>query len=886
MKNASRPANASAVWPLPAAFLLISACAVESPVPPTAIDQTERSVVYGEDDRTEVYAHADERLREIARRSVAAMFDLRTLDQSDPRDVQVRAGTLAEGLNLCSGERFGDQLRGASCSGTLIDDDLILTAGHCITNRSCPRRAFVFDWYYEREGQLANINADDIYLCDEIVARIQHPTSSDYALVKLDRPVGPNRVPAEVRRIDEPLAVGTPVTMIGYPSGVPAKIDSGGQVVEPGGARMTVFQATVDAFGGNSGSGVFDAAGRVVGVLVRGEPDYIRQGRCQRVAVLDEDRGDAGNAEDIVYVARALEALCATGWQSDPLCGDWGGTWCYACEETRQCLPEWSCIGWDDTPEVRFCAPPCMSDDDCRLDHKCTARGYCEPGRKDGCRGPDVWSFDGCGRPVLRLEECGPDRYCRDAMCVPRAAGDTCATAIPLASVTQAVEGTLAPGFAGDYAGSCGGIGADAVYAIEIEESTAVTALVSGFDSVLYLRATCEDAPSELACDDDSRPPGNRGSRLAADLEPGIHYLIVDAFDADAGDYTLGLSFGAQCPDFCPPNSLRCGIRGPEACEADLSGCWSWVPRPLCPSGTRCLRGECVDPGEGDRCDTASVLVAESQRLEGDLSGVYGDDLLGSCGGDGPDRVFELEIERDSRLVATVRGYEAVLYLRERCGSSLTEMACSASFPTRDGELSAHIEVDLAVGRYALILDAVDENVGPYELDIELTRRCEDACVADQRRCVGEGVEACAPGATGCTEWSKTRPCEPGEICREGACETVCEDECALEEGVCATGDARRACGPGASGCLAWQHPEPCPQAQRCVAGACVTPDAAGIHDASVDATPDAIVEPDAEGRDDGGGCDCRIGGRGRPDPMALGLVVGLGWLATRRRPY
>jgi hypothetical protein len=72
--------------------------------------------------------------------------------------------------------------------------------------------------------------------------------------------------PATVRS----LARGTPVTMLGFGDGLPLKIDTGGVVVSTGGS---LFQATVDAFAGNSGSGVF--VGRsLVGMLSSGAPDF------------------------------------------------------------------------------------------------------------------------------------------------------------------------------------------------------------------------------------------------------------------------------------------------------------------------------------------------------------------------------------------------------------------------------------------------------------------------------------------------------------------------------------------------------------------------------------------------------------------------------------
>ena len=42
-----------------------------------------------------------------------------------------------------------------------------------------------------------------------------------------------------------------------------------------------------------------------------------------------------------------------------------------------------------------------------------------------------------------------------------------------------------------------------------------------------------------VACNDDSSPPGDDGSRIAVALDPATYYLIVDGFDAsEAGPFT------------------------------------------------------------------------------------------------------------------------------------------------------------------------------------------------------------------------------------------------------------------------------------------------------------------------------------------------------------
>jgi hypothetical protein len=76
----------------------------------------------------------------------------------------------------------------------------------------------------------------------------------------------------------------TPIVVIGHPSGLPTKIAGGAKVRDN--SNDIFFSANLDTFGGNSGSAVFnEKSGEVVGILVRGENDYVndKDRECQVV---------------------------------------------------------------------------------------------------------------------------------------------------------------------------------------------------------------------------------------------------------------------------------------------------------------------------------------------------------------------------------------------------------------------------------------------------------------------------------------------------------------------------------------------------------------------------------------------------------------------------
>ncbi|RKG59525.1 serine protease [Corallococcus sp. AB011P] len=269
-------------------------------------------VVYGTDNRTDVYAHTNATLRARAQQSTVALMNPSDFNATKPDDVTFNASTLRSAYNLCTSERFLDDQTPAFCSGTLIDDDLVLTAGHCITSASaCTSTRFVFNFYRTAAGSMQKVTTADIFSCQAIVARQQATVGGrnlDFAIVRLDRPATPRFTPAPIRAGNAALPVGTNVTVIGSGSGIPFKIDSGGSVRDARAGTLDYFVGTTDTFGGNSGSGVYENNGyTVAGILVRGETDYKANGSCNVVNTCTET-GCRG--EDITYVRPAIDEYC------------------------------------------------------------------------------------------------------------------------------------------------------------------------------------------------------------------------------------------------------------------------------------------------------------------------------------------------------------------------------------------------------------------------------------------------------------------------------------------------------------------------------------------------------------------------------------------------
>lgn len=148
-------------------------------------------VIYGEDNRQDVYASKSTLLKEQSY-STAAMISSDFLLPAK-NGIKVEAPLYKDIYKLCPKERFREQVAAASCSGTLIDKDIILTAGHCVGNgrMDCTMNAWVFDYRATSEKQpYVIVPSTSVYKCKEIIkAQVDLVKNVDFALIRLDRNV-------------------------------------------------------------------------------------------------------------------------------------------------------------------------------------------------------------------------------------------------------------------------------------------------------------------------------------------------------------------------------------------------------------------------------------------------------------------------------------------------------------------------------------------------------------------------------------------------------------------------------------------------------------------------------------------------------------------------
>ena len=168
------------------------------------------------------------------------------------------------------------------CTGTLIGDDLFLTAGHCLDSSENGAwkpphekggialrpaelaREFVVEFRYEQSAQPEVPSRKN---SAEVVRLEEHRYGGlDYAILRLSNHPGLENGVARISPSDT--RAGAPIVILQHPAAAPMKIGAGSALRVQG---PRISYDTIDTLGGSSGAGILDATtGKLVGVHTNG----------------------------------------------------------------------------------------------------------------------------------------------------------------------------------------------------------------------------------------------------------------------------------------------------------------------------------------------------------------------------------------------------------------------------------------------------------------------------------------------------------------------------------------------------------------------------------------------------------------------------------------
>jgi cysteine-rich repeat protein len=302
------------------------------------------------------------------------------------------------------------------------------------------------------------------------------------------------------------------------------------------------------------------------------------------------------------------------------------------------------------------------------------------------------------------------------------------------------------------YQGSCGGDSAkDAVYSVTPSMAGTMNVNLGGsvqtpFDSVLYVRTACDDATTQIDCDD-AMTKGDE--TLTLQVQAGIpYYIFVDGYGSYSGAYTINVKLNA--PE-CGNLILDAGEQCDDGNTSNNDGCSS----------------SCVlEAVNNDKCQGFPLpLVQSGANLVGTVNGntsTLQPDFQGTCGSTstGRDAVYQFNAGFGGVATATVTsaGYDSVVYARAACTGG-AELACNDK--TGNGLDTITFNV-LPNTSYWVFVDGYSGEAGSFTLQVMVS-----PAVCGNNKV--EGTEQCDDGnptpGDGCSAQCMLEAPGPNDVC-------------------------------------------------------------------------------------------------------------------------
>ena len=273
--------------------------------------RSHEKVIYGVDDRVDIFELKNDEIRSIADSVVALFGANRIRDNGDGtstlRTEEFLINLSGQDIKPCQTEKFRNQPVGAFCSGFLVAPNVIATAGHCLNAGNFHTVKFVFDYRMENKNNInLSIENKNIYNAIGIIDWVLDRNGPDWALVELDREVK-GREPLTLRTQGK-ITLNDELFVIGHPMGLPQKYADQAKVTDND--PKDYFTANLDTYGGNSGSAIVNKETlEVEGILVRGQTDFVLASRSSNCAVSLIIPAGSDKGEDVTRIENIVSSL-------------------------------------------------------------------------------------------------------------------------------------------------------------------------------------------------------------------------------------------------------------------------------------------------------------------------------------------------------------------------------------------------------------------------------------------------------------------------------------------------------------------------------------------------------------------------------------------------
>ncbi len=282
--------------------------------------------IYGDDSRREVYK-SHTQFQEIARESIVALIPSSNIYTTSNGHVRLSSTEYGRAqfriddrrMAFCDDVPFQKQPVAAQCTGTLVADDIVLTAAHCLAGKTCEDVSLVFDYYLEDDNKMVQMTSASVYPCQKVLA-YEFDGYRDFALLQLSRKTSSDRQPRPMIYTPSKVQKDNDILVVGTPDGLPFKVEAEAYIAFEPEWDEDVFYLYADIFKGNSGSASMNHDGEILGVITRAPWQFYSERKGADCVELTQYNYGTRHAVTSMYAHHILDTYCEEPGASATIC--------------------------------------------------------------------------------------------------------------------------------------------------------------------------------------------------------------------------------------------------------------------------------------------------------------------------------------------------------------------------------------------------------------------------------------------------------------------------------------------------------------------------------------------------------------------------------------